>query len=117
MNWKSVCPQALVSYNCYITVIGKFCRKSIHKCMYTKLYQRYSGSFFLEPYVPYEISVRATNRAAAGETREIVIFTREGSMFIYSIDSTSIIASCNYLHSMSLACMPTLYCMAVMQNI
>jgi hypothetical protein len=41
-----------------------------------------SVSTGIEPYVPYEISVRATNRAAAGETREIVIFTREGNMFM-----------------------------------
>jgi hypothetical protein len=32
----------------------------------------------VEPYVPYEISVRAANSAGVGEAREIVIFTKEG---------------------------------------
>ena len=37
----------------------------------------------LEPYVPYEVSVRAVNSAGVGETTEIVIFTKEGGRVVF----------------------------------
>ena len=46
---------------------------------YNKVYSHLIW-FSLEPYVPYEISVRASTSAGLGDAREVVTFTKEGGM-------------------------------------